>query len=366
VRIGEEEHPAKKKQNASGGPFVEDWSEGDSGAVRTGRLSFDRREIISLGAAGFQFWDGKTGTLVETISIPDVTGTLATKGLRVNREQIDVSPDRKSFVSFGRQPRPGTQYTDYWSMVHHRSGLDTPVALPGWIKENMLSGVLFLPLPNRLLRWGYKGENTQLDLIATDNNRVIDTFSLPRGSDVRHISPEGCAFIGWHKGVMALDCANDKLSPVCQLDLETAGVYGSGHSHYGVLTTDRSLWVVRSRFEGERTGIYRGRLSAWETASEQKLWSIEISELNPLWREIDSVSIHPNDQLAAISVAEREFVLGKFNRKASCVVLINVADGAPKQFFKAHRNSSTAYWLADGERLLTVSRGESAMKLWAV
>ncbi|MGE0702441.1 MAG: hypothetical protein AB7P22_00750 [Vicinamibacterales bacterium] len=365
ARMGEGEHAGRKTTNADGGPFLEDWSEGTSNAVRSGRPSFDGKEIVSVGDAGFQRWDATTGALKETISLPEVTGTLTTKGLRVGRSAIDISPDMQSFASFGTQPRPSTQYTDYWSMLHHRRALDKPIVLPGWVAEDMLSGVRFLPSPNRLLRWGYKSKATQLDLIGTDSNTVIDSCRLPYGAHISHIAANGRAFAGWHEGVLALDGSQDKLSIVSRLDLDSAGSFGSGHSHYGVLTSDETRWLVTSRFEGERTGVYRGTLSAWDKAGT-KIWGVETSELNPLWREVASLSIHSNDQAVAISVIERDFVIGKHSRLASYVVFINIADGLPQRWFKAHRNYCSAHCLPDGERVLTVSRDECAMNLWTL
>ena len=363
MRMGEDEHPATKKKNADGGPFLEDWSEGTSNSIRTARLSFDGDEIISLGHAGFQFWDSKNGGLKDTIELPEVTGTLTTKGLRIGRSEIDISPDRQSFASFGTQPRPGTQYTDYWSMLHRRNAMDSPVILPGGVSENMLNGVRFLSLPNRLIRWGYKDTVTQLDLIATDTNTIVDSCRLPRGAHVRYLSADGRAFAGWHEGVIALDCSNDKLSIASRLDLPSAGSFASGHAHYGVVSSDEALWVLASRVEGERTGVYRGALSAWDR-SGTKIWSVETSALNTLWREISSLSLHPNKREVAISITEREIEIGKFSRVSSCVVLINIADGLPMRWFKAHRNHSAVHCLADGEHILTVSGAECAMKLW--
>jgi len=165
---------------------------------------------------------------------------------------------------------------------------------------------------------------------------------------------------------MALDCSSDKLAPICQLDLPSAGPFGTGHGHFGLMTPDRNLWIVRSRSEGERTAFYRGTLSAWNPDTKQNIWSLEMSALSPLWRQISSISIHPNGKLLAAGVVEREAVVGKFHRLASHVLLINISDGKPLGYFKAHRNTCAAYFSSDGERILTVSGGECAMNLWAV
>jgi WD40 repeat protein len=213
-----------------------------------------------------------------------------------------------------------------------------------------------LPSLNRLLRWGPR----VLELINTETRQVIDSLTFKSHLGVR-VPDEGLrVYAGWEDGVATIDCSHDKLSRVAELEIP------KGLVNFGVTDTSGQTFFVSSRSEGERTGAYRGRVSAWNTSTKKPIWLLETSSLNPLWREVNSLSLHPNGETLACCVTETEMIIGKKHTSASYVVLVNTGDGAVKQYIKAHRNASgPVSFSPDGSRILTVSPHESAMKLWA-
>ena len=124
ARMGEEEHPPIEKENADGGRLVVDKSEGKSGAIRVGGFVEGGKIILSSGKPGFQLWDSHTGVLKKTIQMPDF------ESMGVILESINISPDYNSFASYGRKPRPGTQFHDYVSWLHSLNALTDPIELP--------------------------------------------------------------------------------------------------------------------------------------------------------------------------------------------------------------------------------------------
>lgn len=352
ARIGEEEHPPQYVENANGGKMVEDWSEGRSGAIQTGRFVDGGNAILSWGKSGFQIWDGQTAALKKTIKTPDFESG------GVILESIDISHDYDSFASYGRRPRPGTKFHDYVAWIHRMSALTQPTELPAIKKdESLFNGIRFLPRPGRIVR----SSPRLLELIDTECNQVIDSLTFKSHISMR-LSEDGArVFVGWDAGVALVDCSTDKLSQVCDLDLPPSLI------HFGVVDSAGKTFFVSSRSEGERTGVYSGRISAWDISSKRPQWSIETRNLNSLWREANSVALHPTSETLACCVSEKEVVVGKKNSSASWVLLVNTNDGSVRQYFKAHRNSSgPVSFSADGTRLLTVCPHESAMKLWAL
>src|SRR2546430_17005148 len=94
ARMGEEEHPANKVENAQGGRMIEDWSEGKSKSIWSGRFSEDGRGILSQGQVGFQLWDTDTGRLTATIPRPN----LKDKGAQLDGS--DIGSDHQSFALY--------------------------------------------------------------------------------------------------------------------------------------------------------------------------------------------------------------------------------------------------------------------------
>jgi WD40 repeat protein len=352
ARIGEEEHPPQQVRNADGGRMVEDWSEGKSGAIWTGRFLGGGKVILSSGKPGFQLWDGQTGALKTTIQMPDF------ESAGVILESIDISHDYNSFASYGRRPRPGTKFHDYVAWLHRVSALTDPTELPAIKKDEYLfNGIRFLPRPNRVVR----SSPRLLELIDTERNQVIDSLTFKSHINMR-LSEDGArVFVGWDNGVAVVDCSNDKLSRVADLDLPPSLL------HFGIVDNAGKTIFISSRSEGARTGVYAGRISAWDISTKKPLWLIETSTLNTLWRDVTSTALHPNGDTLACCVTEKEVVVGKKHSSASCVLLVNARDGAVREYFKAHRNyAGPVSFTADATQLLTVSAGESAMKLWAL
>ena len=303
--------------------MVEDWSEGKSGAVWTGRFLEGGKVILSSDKPGFQLWDGQTGALTTTIQMPDF------ESAGVILESIDISLERDSFASYGRRPHPGTKFTDYVAWFHRTSALANPTELPAIKKdEHLFNGIRFLPRPNRIIR----SSPRILELIDTERNQVIDSVTFKSHINTR-LSEDGVrVYVGWDDGVAVVDCSTDKLSRVADLELPR------GLLNFGIVDNAGQTFFVSSRSEGERTGVYCGRVSAWNISSKKPLWLLETRALNALWRDVSSLALHPNGGTLACCVTEKEVVVGKKHSSASCILLVNANDGAVRQYFKAHRN----------------------------
>jgi hypothetical protein len=81
------------------------------------------------------------------------------------------------------------------------------------------------------------------------------------------------------------------------------------------------------------------------------------------------MALHPNGETLACCVKEKEVIVGKKHSSATCVLFVNASDGAVREYFKAHRDYAglpSVSFSSDATRLLTVSSGESAVKLWAL
>jgi ligand-binding sensor domain-containing protein len=275
-------------------------------------------------------------------------------------EGIDISHDHNSFASYGRRPRPGTKYADYVAWFHHRSDLTKPIELTDTRKDKgLFNGIRFLPRPNRIVR----SSPDLLELIDTERNQVIDSLNFK--SDISTtLSEDGArVYVGWDDGVALVDCSTDKLSRVGDVELP------KGLWNFGVVDKAGQTFFVSSRSEGERTGWYCGRISAWNISTKKPLWLIETRALHILWRDVSSLALHPNGGTLACCVTEKDGIVGKKHSSATCVLLVNASDGTVREYFKAHRNYTglvPVSFSADATRLLTVSSGESAMKLWGL
>lgn len=364
ARLGEQEYLSQITKNADGESFKDDTSFGKEGQIRDARFSPDGQFIYSCGRETLQTWASDTGNLLTTIPIEQ--GDFREIRFAPNGLSVACSGDRFTLTDVSTRLE-GARVIILDDVKNGASSFRD-------MSTYGLSSIKleFLRDPNRVLILGLHGDKMKVGIVDLGSNKIVKALDL--GNELPYsalMSPSRNLLVvalGNYKKddgkIVVLDVKRD-------LHIKATLSIGGQNLRCCFQADDDTLFIAstwgEAGWSGNKRDQPKGRIAAWHLPTQRQLWVIESSDLVNTWGGVTDLSAHPGEPVLAFSITEDVSIRGTQHSISGHIGFLDLDSNILSSHFKAHRNRiSNVSYSCTGDRLLTVSVSENAMKIWNV